>query len=120
MILSYLPATQAAEALAGLPTPLQTSVIGRISSLRNVGDEIVQAVSDALRQRVFGQTNTPKIDRGLNNVVKMLNAMQPAKERQLLNVIGATDPDLLAEIRCAMFGPDVAACGQWSPLAAAS
>ena len=43
----------------------------------------------------------------------MLNAMRPATERKLLGHIAQSDPDLLGEIRRAMFGDDVAACGGW-------
>ena len=55
----------------------------------------------------------------MTNVVKMLNVMVPAAERRLLGDLAQADPDLHREIRRAMFGADVAACGEWNVTGAA-
>ena len=49
----------------------------------------------------------------------MLNVMEPAAERRLLGKLAEADPELIREIRRAMFGVDVAAHEGWSVAEAA-
>jgi flagellar motor switch protein FliG len=49
----------------------------------------------------------------------MFGAMRPATERKLLGGIAEADPDLLRQIRRAMFGADVMACAEWNASGAA-
>ena len=109
LILSGLPAPQAAEVIAMLPADQQAAVIGRIATMQQPSEEILSDVADGLRQRLTGPVRVP-VGRGMARVVKMFGAMPPAAERKLLGDIAEADPDLLWDIRRAMFGEDVAAC----------
>jgi flagellar motor switch protein FliG len=111
LVLSNLPARQAAETLATLPPDQQASVIGRIAAMEQPSREIIHDIAKAIRHRLSGPVRAP-IGRGLSRVAKMFGAMCPAAERKLLESIAQADPDLLSKIRRAMFGPDVAACAQ--------
>ena len=101
------------------------------------GPEIVREVADAVRWRAeeresrrtgSGSEPAPNgsprslarprrllpstVRGGIAGAVAILNSMRPAAERQLLGRLGGTDPDLLGDIRAAMFGTDVAATCQ--------
>jgi flagellar motor switch protein FliG len=108
LILSQLPTEQAAGVIAALSAERQTSVVARIAKLDQPSQEVIAEVADSIHRRVVGPVSVP-ISRGMARVVKMFGAMRPATERKLLGGIAEADPELLHAIRCAMFGPDVAA-----------
>jgi flagellar motor switch protein FliG len=111
LVLSQLPARQAAETLAALSAEQQASVIGRITVTEQPSREIVHDLARAIRHRLIGPVKTP-IGKSLARVAKMFGAMRPAAERKLLESIAQADPDLLQKIRRAIFGADVAACAE--------
>jgi flagellar motor switch protein FliG len=119
LILSQLPAEQAAGVIALLSPDQQASVIGRIARIAELDQQVVAEVADAVRRRLAGPERVP-VSRGMARVVKMFGSMRPKTERQLLGGIAEADPELLRAIRRAMFGPDVAACSEWNLTAAAS
>ncbi len=137
LVLSHLPAQQAAEALAAMPPELQAPLIRRIAAIDEPSAEIIRDVEDAIRRRLNGGKRGqspfvrsraptegwsravpangdcplfPGTSIGMASVVKMLGAMRPAGERRLLGDLAQADPDLLGDIRRAMFGADVAGC----------
>ncbi len=109
LILSHLPAQQAADALGAMPPELQTPVIRRIATIEEPGVEIVQDVEEAIRRRLSAAGDA-KTSVGITSVVKMLGAMPPASERLLLDELAQADSVLLGNVRRAMFGADVADC----------
>jgi flagellar motor switch protein FliG len=111
LVLSRLPARQAAETLAAFSAEQQASVIGRIAATEQPSHDIVHELAGAIRRRLRGPTRAP-IAKGLARVTKMFAAMRPAAERKLLEGIAQADPDLLRKIRRAIFGADVAACSE--------
>jgi hypothetical protein len=119
LILSQLPAEQAAGVIAALPPRQQAAVVARLARIEQPIGEIVAEVADAVHRRLAGPVRAP-IGRGMVRLVKMFGAMRPATERKLLGGVAQADPELLRAIRRAMFGPDVAACGEWSLTAATS
>jgi flagellar motor switch protein FliG len=118
LVLSRLPARQAAELLAVLSPEQQASVISRIAATEQPGREVVHELAGAIRRRLSGPARAP-IAKGLVKVAKMFGAMRPAAERKLLEGIAQADPDLLSKIRRAMFGADVAACAEANASSAA-
>ena len=117
LVLSCLPAPRAAELIDLLQPERQAAVVGRIAAMEQPRPEIVGDVAAAIQRRLAGARRKPRV--GLLGVVRMLNSMQPAAERTLLGQIAEADPDLLGEIRRAMFGDDVAACAGWDVVEAA-
>ena len=111
LVLSQLPAEQAAGAIAALSPDRQASVIARIARIDQPSPEIVTEVAGAVHRRLAGPVSVP-VSGGMARVVKMFGAMRPATERKLLVGIAQADPELLRAIRQAMFGPDVAACDE--------
>lgn len=109
LILSHLPADRAGQVLSAMPSELQASIIRRIATMDEPSTEVVDDLEEALRQRV-GDAACGEASIGMVSIVKMLGAMQPATERQLLDDIAQADPNLFGTIRRAMFGADVASC----------
>ena len=118
LVLSHLPARQAAETLAALPPRQQASVIGRIAATEQPSREVVAEFADADSTSPDGPARAA-IAKGLARVAKMFGAMRPAAERNLLEGIAQADPALLGKIRRAIFGADVAACAEGNARGAA-
>ena len=81
--------------------------------------EVVRDVENGLKRRLSAAIGRPTGNRGVASVVRMLNVMEPAAERRLLGKLAEADPQLVREIRRAMFGVDVAACEEWDVAEAA-
>ncbi|MEN6457796.1 MAG: hypothetical protein ABFC63_02610 [Thermoguttaceae bacterium] len=109
LVLAHLPAECAAAALGAMPAELQSVLVRRIAAMNEPSDEIIRDLEDALRQRVH-RGGIVGATIGMASMVKMLGAMTPARERQLLGNLAQSDPELLSDIRRAMFGQDVADC----------
>jgi flagellar motor switch protein FliG len=117
VVFVHLPADLAGDVLEKMPAERQTAVIARIAAMNSPDPTVVQSVADAVYHRAFGdvEPRTPhSLPTGVHSVVRMLNVMTPSIERRLLDAIAASDPDLHRAIRLAMFGADVAACGEWN------
>jgi flagellar motor switch protein FliG len=118
LVVSHLPAPQAAEIIDSLASERQAAVLGQVAAMDLPDPEVVCDVAAGVQRRLAAAEGR-KSRHGLASVVKMLNAMPPVPERELLGSIAQSDPELLREIRRAMFGADVAACCDWDLLAAA-
>ena len=92
-------------------------MVDRIAALEQPDPVIVRDLAAAVQRRLAGARQAPHV--GLLGVVRMLNAMQPKAERKLLGQIAQANPDLLGQIRRAMFGDDVAARSGWDVVEAA-
>jgi flagellar motor switch protein FliG len=119
MVLACLPPRQAAAALAELTPEEQLAVVCRMATMSETSEEIVADVEQGLRRRLRSANESPADNPGVASVVRMFNAMEPAVERRLLDAMAAAAPQLVLEIRQAMFGPDVAACDEWNAMEAA-
>ena len=119
MILSFLPPHQAAELLAQLEPQDQIALIRRVAGSGEPSPEVIGDVELAIRRKLAGTATQPTAERGVVGVVKMLNAMDPVAERQLLGELSQSDPQLLLDIRRAMFGYDVPAIEPIAPMQAA-
>jgi flagellar motor switch protein FliG len=112
LVLSHLPPRQAAAVLAELTPEQQLSVICRMAVMSDVDAEVVEQVEEGLKRRLCGGRME---HHGVASVVSILNLMEPATERRLLARLSEADPELVRELRRAMFGVDVAAFEEWQP-----
>ena len=119
LVLSYLPPQQAAALLAELTPEQQFSVVCRIATMNEASPEVVRDVASGLKRRRSAAISRPTGNRGVAQVVKILNVMEPAAERKLLGSLAEADPQLVREIRRVMLGVDVAACEEWDMAEAA-
>ncbi len=104
LILSHVPPSQAADILSGLPGPRQLSVVRRIATMGQTSPEIIQEVERGLENRM-ASVMSQQFEKagGVESVAEMLNVIDRATERSLLENLAQEDPDLVEEIRRLMF-----------------
>ena len=119
LVLSHIPSVQAGPVLAGLSAEQQFAVVCRLATMGEADPDVVRDVENALRRQLFGEHDRPVVDPNVASAVRILNAMEPAAERRLLAALSEADPRLVARIRRAMFGVDVAVNEDWSAAEAA-
>lgn len=104
LIVSHLAYHKASEILGGLPQPKQIEVVKRIANMEQTNPEVVIEVEKGLEARLsnlLGQT-FDKIG-GVDSVAEILNLVDRATEKGIMEGLEAEDPDLVEEIRRLMF-----------------
>jgi len=104
LILSHVPPSQAADIISGLPAERQLSVVRRIATMGQTSPEIIQEVEKGLERRMAAVMSQQFENAGgVSSVAEMLNVIDRATERNLLENLAQEDPDLVEEIRRLMF-----------------
>jgi len=104
LILSHLPPARAAEIISGLPADRQYSVIRRVATMGQTSPEIIKEVERGLEQRMSSVMSQQFENAGgVDSVAEILNVIDRATERNLLENLSQEDPDLVEEIRRLMF-----------------
>jgi flagellar motor switch protein FliG len=104
LILSHLHPQQAAEIIKGLPAERQLSVIRRVATMGQTSPEIIKEVERGLEHRMSSVVSQQfEKAGGVPNVANMLNVIDRATERSLLENLSREDPELVEEIRRLMF-----------------
>lgn len=104
LIVSHLPPAFGAEILAGLPQERQLAVVRRMAKMGQTNPEIIKEVEAGLERRMSSLMNQSfQAAGGVESVASMLNVADRATERNLMEGLGADDPDLVEEIRRLMF-----------------
>jgi flagellar motor switch protein FliG len=90
--------------LSHLPAERQISVIRRIATMSQTSPEIIKEVERGLEHRMASVMSQQFENAGgVANVAEMLNVIDRATERSLLENLAREDPDLVEEIRRLMF-----------------
>ncbi|MCS7237773.1 MAG: flagellar motor switch protein FliG [Thermoguttaceae bacterium] len=104
LVLAHLNPSQAATILSALPPDRQVAVIRRIANMNQTSPEIIKDVEDALAARVANLVNQHfEKAGGVDAVAEILNVVDRATERTILEYIGQDDPELVEQIRRRMF-----------------
>ena len=104
LILSHLPPQQAAEIISGLPADRQLAVIRRVATMGQTSPEIIKEVEKGLEHRMSSVMSQQFENAGgVASVAEILNVIDRATERNLLENLAQEDPDLVEEIRRLMF-----------------
>ena len=104
LILSHLQPQQAAEIIKGLPSERQLSVIRRMATMGQTSPEIIKEVERGLEHRMSAVVSQQYENAGgVPSVAGMLNVIDRATERSLLENLSREDPELVEEIRRLMF-----------------
>ena len=104
LILSHVPSSQAADIISGLPPERQLSVVRRVATMGQTSPEIIQEVEKGLERRMAAVMSQQFENAGgVSSVAEMLNVIDRATERSLLENLAQDDPDLVEEIRRLMF-----------------
>jgi flagellar motor switch protein FliG len=104
LILSHVPPSQAADILSGLPPDQQLPVIRRIATMGQTSPEIIREVEKGLENRMSSLMNQQFENAGgVETVAEILNVVDRATERALLENLAQEDSGLVDEIRRLMF-----------------
>ncbi|MDZ4780406.1 MAG: flagellar motor switch protein FliG [Planctomycetia bacterium] len=104
LILAHLPATLAASILGGLPSERQLAVVRRVANMGQTNPEIIKEVEQGLSSRM-SSIMSQQFEKagGVPQVAQVLNVIDRATERALLENLAQEDPELVEEIRRLMF-----------------
>ena len=104
LILSHMSPTQASAVISGLPSERQMSVVRRIATMGQTSPEIIHEVEKGLEHRMSSVMSQQFENAGgVAAVAEILNVIDRATERSLLENLAQEDPDLVEEIRRLMF-----------------
>jgi flagellar motor switch protein FliG len=104
LILSHVTPAQAAEILSGLPPERQLLVIRRVATMGQTSPEIIKEVETGLESRMSSLMNQQFENAGgVSSVAEILNVIDRATERNLLESLAQENPELVDEIRRLMF-----------------
>jgi flagellar motor switch protein FliG len=104
LILCHLPPAQAADIIRGLPPERQMAVIRRMAIMGQTSPEIIKEVEKGLENRMSSVMSQQFENAGgVGSVAEILNVIDRATERGLLENLAQEDPNLVEEIRRLMF-----------------
>jgi flagellar motor switch protein FliG len=104
LVLSYLPPSQAAEILQGLPRATQIEVVKRVSTMELTSPEILSQVEGALEKRLTSLfAEDLRKAGGMKTVAGVLNLVDRSTERGILETLEEEDPTMVDHIRKLMF-----------------
>lgn len=104
LILSYLDADQAAMVLNALPSDLQSEVAGRIATMEQTAPEVISQIEAVLEKQVssLSQQNL-RVVGGVKAVAEVLNLVDRATEKNILESIEKQSSELAQEVKKLMF-----------------
>jgi flagellar motor switch protein FliG len=104
LILAHLEAKQASQVLMRLPAELRAEPIKRLAQLRQFSPEMAQRVSVVLHKRLeaLGEQSR-RAYAGLRGVADLMNRLDVATGKTILEAIEGDDPKLALSIRNLMF-----------------
>ncbi|MCR5272403.1 MAG: flagellar motor switch protein FliG [Lachnospiraceae bacterium] len=104
MILSYLPANQAAMILGSLMPEVQADVAKRIATMDRTSPDVIKEVESVLERKLSSLINQDyTIVGGVDSVVNILNTVDRSTEKHIMESLEIEVPELADEIRKKMF-----------------
>lgn len=104
LILSYLDPAKAGQVLSELPQDMQADVAKRIAVMDGTSPEIINEVEQILEKKLSSTVTQDYTQTGgVEAVVEVLNGVDRATEKTILDALEAQDPDLAEEIKKRMF-----------------
>ena len=104
LILSYLGSQQAALLLGGLPSDKQADVAKRIAQMDRTSPDVIKDVERVLEKKLSSLVNQDyTIIGGVDAIVAILNTVDRATEKHIMETLEIDEPELADEIRRKMF-----------------
>ncbi|WP_409294380.1 flagellar motor switch protein FliG [Peribacillus sp. SCS-26] len=104
LILSYLDPAQAGQILSELPQEVQADIARRIAVMDSTSPEIINEVEQILERKLSATVTQDYTQTGgVEAVVEVLNGVDRATERTILDALEIQDPELAEEIKKRMF-----------------
>ena len=104
LILSYMPSQQSAQIISALPPERQADVAKRIAMMDRTSPDVIQEVEEVLEKKVASLVNQDyTIAGGVDAIVEILNSVDRATEKHILETLEIEEPELADDIRKKMF-----------------
>lgn len=104
MILSYLPSSQASIIVSALPPEKQADVAKRIALMDRTSPDVIKEVERVLERKLASLVNQDyTIVGGVDAIVNILNTVDRATEKHIMENLEIEEPELADEIRKKMF-----------------
>jgi len=104
LILAHVKDQRAAEILLLLPPRLRSEVVARIGGMKAVSPEVLGQIEETLRRKSRGRERVKA--GGVKAAAEILNRIETDAEKQIMDWISDTDPDLARQISDLMFTYD--------------
>ncbi len=104
LILSYLPASQAAAIVGALSPDKQADVAKRIAQMDRTSPDVLKEVERVLERKLASLVNQDyTIAGGVDAIVDILNTVDRSTEKHIMENLEIEEPELADEIRKKMF-----------------
>jgi len=104
LILSYMSAQQSSMILSSLPPDRQADVTRRIAKMDRTSPDTIKEVEKVLESKLSSLVNQDyTIIGGVDAVVEILNTVDRATEKHIMETLEIEEPELADEIRKKMF-----------------
>ncbi|HWO77953.1 MAG TPA: flagellar motor switch protein FliG [Bacillus sp. (in: firmicutes)] len=104
LILSYLDPAQAGQILSELPQEMQADIAKRIALMDRTSPEVINEVEEILERKLSATVTQDYTQTGgIEAVVEVLNGVDRATEKTILDALEIQDPELAEEIKKRMF-----------------
>lgn len=104
LILSYLEPSQAGQILSSLPQERQADIARRIATMGSTSPEVINEVEQILERKLSATVTQDYTQTGgLEAVVEVLNGVDRATEKIIIDTLEIQDPALAEEIKQRMF-----------------
>ncbi|MDR1444748.1 MAG: flagellar motor switch protein FliG [Treponema sp.] len=104
LILAYLEPNKASVILQNLPNEVQTDVSRRIATMDRTSPEVLREVERVLEKKLSTLSSEDYTTAGgVDSIVGILNLVDRASEKQIIEALEDEDPELAEEIKKRMF-----------------
>ncbi|TFE02756.1 flagellar motor switch protein FliG [Jeotgalibacillus salarius] len=104
LILSYLNPQQAGQILSSLPQDVQADIAKRIAVMDSTSPEVISEIESVLERKLSSTVQQDHTETGgIEAVVEVLNGVDRATEKTILDSLEIQDPELAEEIKKRMF-----------------
>ena len=104
LILAYLEPNKASIILQNLPHELQSEVARRIATMDRTSPEVLREVERVLEKKLSTLSSEDYTTAGgVESIVEILNLVDRASEKQIIEALEDEDPELAEEIKKRMF-----------------
>jgi flagellar motor switch protein FliG len=104
LILAYLDPAQSAVILSAMPQELQSEIAKRVATMERTSPEVAHEVQRVLEHKMMTVVSSEQMQvGGVESLVNILNMVDRAAEKSILEELENEDPALADEIRKRMF-----------------
>jgi flagellar motor switch protein FliG len=104
LILAYLEPNKASVILQNLPHEVQSDVAKRIATMDRTSPEVLREVERVLEKKLSSLSSEDYTAAGgVESIVEILNLVDRASEKQIIEALEDEDPELAEEIKKRMF-----------------